>query len=620
MTETNDQADSDYKVTHLKRLSWSKGVSEAAIKEIAEIGQYVQIQDGEYVHRAEEELTKVLFVISGRLRATALDLFGKQVLERPLLRGAVFGLFSIAQPEQANTSLVATEPSTGIQLGMNQLLDLMSKHPDLQMSLFRLAANVVRQIVMVDRSKEQPSVVGVIHQTPASRPLTPRLVKRLMEIEAPPCVAGDDPNWQAIDGIPYRLLFENGNMLDSDQRRAQLKEWSDHGRIFIDLDTNHELSHLVQLVSFADTILWCIEPKDADAARQKLTLLQHEVPGWRDKICLVWLLDTETTVSPLNPDLSKLVERDFKISFNEPKQNYGRQLKGGFERIIHHLRGIQIGIALGGGAARGMAHLGVLNVLEENGIYVDMIAGTSAGAMAGTLYASGMDADHTVQCFKSDLTLPWPFRMLPAGGYWYLVYKYRRGQFDPMLRKYLADSHLEQLPIPMLTVTVDLVSGGPVVRQMGDATHGILESINLPGLSTPIIRDGEALVDGGLVNNIPADVLVSKGCNFVIASSVTAQLEREFVGIRADQELAKHKNPSLLQVIMRGYLVQSFNMNSVGVQPADFVIEPDVTAFDLAEFSRADEMAKVGEQVTLDAVNSIKKQLAKLDNALFPYS
>ncbi|MCP4888985.1 MAG: cyclic nucleotide-binding and patatin-like phospholipase domain-containing protein [Rubripirellula sp.] len=618
MTEISEQADHDYKVTHLKRLSWSKGVSDAAIQEIANVGEYVQVQDGEFVHRAEDKLTEVFFVISGRLRATALDLFGKQVLVRPLLRGAVFGLFSIAQPEQANTSLVATEPSTGIRLGIKELLALMSQHPDLQMSLYRLAANIVRQIVMVDRSKEKPSVVGVVHQSPASRPLTPRLVKRLMDIENPPCVAGDDPNWQQIEGIPYRLLFENGKILDSQQRRAQLKEWADHGRVFIDLDTNHDLAEFVQLFSFVDTILWCVRPQDTDAAKQKLSLLQNKVPGWHDKICLVWLLDGEENVSPLDHELSSFVDRDFKISFSEPKQNYGRQLKAGFERIIHHLRGIQIGLALGGGAARGMAHLGVLSVLEENGIYVDMIAGTSAGAMAGTLYASGMDAEHTVQCFKNDLTLPWPFRMLPGGAYWYLVYKYRRGQFDSMLRKYLADCHLEQLPIPMLTVTVDLVRGGPVVRHMGDATHGILESINLPGLSAPIIRNGEALVDGGLVNNIPADVLVSKGCNFVIASSVTAQLEREFVGIRADQEFAKHKNPSLLKVIMRGYLVQSFNMNSVGVQPADFVIEPDVTAFDLAEFSRADEMAKIGEQVTLDAVTSIKQQLAKLDKDLFP--
>ena len=111
-----------------------------------------------------------------------------------------------------------------------------------------------------------------------------------------------------------------------------------------------------------------------------------------------------------------------------------------------------------------------------------------------------------------------------------------------------------------------------------------MESINLPGLSTPIIGNGEALVDGGLVNNIPADVLVGKGCNFVIASSVTAKLEKEFGGIRVDDDAGSRKKPSTLQVLLRGHLVQSVNMNSVGVQPADFVISPDVTTFDLSEF------------------------------------
>ena len=620
MTEASDQPDSEHTITHLKRLPWTKGVSEASIEDLAAAGEYVEFQEGEVVHRAEEKLTSVFIVISGRLRATVIDMFGNQVLERPILRGAVFGLFSVAQPDQTNTNLVASEPSTGIRVRIEQLLDLISRHSDLQMSLYRLAGNLVRQIVMVDRTKTKPSVVGVVHQSPASRPLTPRLVRRLMKFENTPCVAGDDPNWKAIEGIPYRLVFENGKLISSERRRAQLKEWSDLGRVFIDVDADHELDEFAQLLTFVDTILWCVEPSNADAALQVLKVLQNKVSGWRDKICLVWLLEGEATVAPCVPELSKLVERDFKIAFSESSENRGGQLQGGFERIIHYLRGIQIGIALGGGAARGMAHLGVLSVLEEHGIYVDMIAGTSAGAMAGTLYASGLSVDHTIQCFKQDLALPWFFRTLPGGGYWYLVYKYRRGQFDPMLRKYLADNHLEQLPIPMLTVTVDLVSGGPVVREMGDATRGILESINLPGLSSPIIRDGEALVDGGLVNNIPADVLVGKGCNFVIASSVTAKLEREFVGIRADQATVKHKTPSVLKVIMRGYLVQSFNMNSVGVQPADFVIEPDVTEFDLSEFSRADEMAVVGEQTTLDAVAGIKQQLSKLDKDLFPWS
>src|SRR5262249_27497921 len=160
------------------------------------------------------------------------------------------------------------------------------------------------------------------------------------------------------------------------------------------------------------------------------------------------------------------------------------------------------------------------------GIVVDMVAGTSAGAMTGILYSSGLDPEHNANLFANDLRPSWIFRHLPEGNYWYLVYKYRRGQFDPVLRKYLHDWRLEQRRLRCLSVTVDLVSGNSIVRERGDAVHAILESINLPVLSRPICRSGQALIDGGLVNNIPADVLVAKGCNFVIAVSVTAKLEK----------------------------------------------------------------------------------------------
>ena len=96
------------------------------------------------------------------------------------------------------------------------------------------------------------------------------------------------------------------------------------------------------------------------------------------------------------------------------RANHGSLLQHGFERIVHHLRGIQIGLALGGGAARGMAHLGVLKALEQHGIYIDMLAGTSAGALTGVMYAAGLDPDYIVHCFKTDLQPPWFFRQLPA--------------------------------------------------------------------------------------------------------------------------------------------------------------------------------------------------------------
>jgi predicted acylesterase/phospholipase RssA len=286
------------------------------------------------------------------------------------------------------------------------------------------------------------------------------------------------------------------------------------------------------------------------------------------------------------------------------------------ERIVHHLRGIRIGLALGGGAARGMAHLGVFKALEQHGICVDAVAGTSAGAMTGALYAAGLDPEYMIRTFRADLRPTWLFRQLPAGGYWYLLYKYRRNQFEPMLRKYLDRLRMEQFILPMFAVSVDLVEGGPLVRETGDATISVLESINLPPLSLPIIQTDQALVDGGLLNNIPANVLVAKGCNFVIASTVTAKLEKEFSGIRSEGPV-RRRSFSILQVMMRQYMIQGHSMNDVGIQPADFVIAPDMRSFDISEFTRADEMAVIGEATTNSTVRELRNMLNKLDPNLF---
>jgi predicted acylesterase/phospholipase RssA len=338
----------------------------------------------------------------------------------------------------------------------------------------------------------------------------------------------------------------------------------------------------------------------------------------RDKVCLVWILNQEAPVASYVQELCEFASRDFKVYSGALKPNQGKLLGQGAERIVHHLRGVRIGLALGGGAARGMAHLGVLKALEQHGIYVDMLAGTSAGAMVGTVYAAGLDSEYATQCFKRDLLPPWFFRRIPGGGYWYLVYLFRRRQFGPMLRKHLDSLRMEQLLIPVTTIAVDLVDGVPLVRDTGDVTHHVLESINLPPLSLPIVQLEQAVVDGGLLNNVPASTLVAKGCNFVIASTVTAKLEKDFMGIRSKRKSrGMSKFTGTIQVIMRQNLIQSYSMNAVGVKPADFVIAPDVTSFDMSQFTRADEMAVIGERTTNESIQQLKGMLAKLDAKLF---
>ena len=593
----------------LRRLEWAKGLSEETLMAITKAAEWVAFDTDEVVMQVDAEIIHAIFFLSGRLQAALYDSLGKEIRKDTLARGSILGLFAIGLSERSHVQAVATEPTTAIRLIRSELLQLTAKHPDFQLAMFCAAANIHKRYIMVDRSLPKPSVVGIVHHAPATRPITDRLARRLRDLDETPCIIGDDERWKPEGDIPFQLL-------ETDTQESRLRGWAADRRLLIDVRDDHPLEATERLLRFVDTALWCVRPQDVVEVLPLLQALEKSVHGWRDKIRIVWLLDRSTPTAPYVPALDELVKRDFKLSFDAPRANQGSLLQHGLERIVHHLRGIQIGLALGGGAARGMAHLGVFKALEQGGIYVDMVAGTSAGAMTGTLYAAGFDPGYCIHTFTTDLRPSWFFRQLPSGGYWYLLYKYRRHKFDPMLRKYLGALRMEQLTLPMFTIGVDLVEGAPLVRGTGDATAAVLESINLPPLALPIIESDQMLVDGGLLNNVPADVLVAKGCNFVIASTVTAQLEKTF-GIPKRHTL-HGRAASTMKVVMRQNMIQHHRMNAVGVRPADFVIAPNVTAFDISEFTRADEMARIGEATTAATIGDLHKMLHRLDAQLFP--
>jgi predicted acylesterase/phospholipase RssA/CRP-like cAMP-binding protein len=601
----------------LQRLDWARQLKEEVIQDIAASATLREFQVGQVVFELDSDIDSLYFVVSGRLEGALFDRLGKEMLRDTFQRGSVVGLFSVLLADRSHLHVEALEHTIAIHLGLDDLLRLTAKHRDFQLTVLRIAANLVKHLMMVDRELPKPAAIAVVHHSDTSRPLTVDLTRRLRQLGESPCVAGDDERWKPEDGTPHRLLFENGVSIGPERIKQLLKEWTSYNRLFIDFRADHSPDDLDRILSYSDVVLWCIQPEDVAAALKVLKAAESSVPRLREKVCMVWILNHDAPAPPYAQELHEFADRDFKTYSGQLQPSQGKLLYQGVERIVHHLRGVRIGLALGGGAARGMAHLGVLKSLEQHGIYVDMLAGTSAGAMVGTLYAAGMDPEYVTRCFTTDLLPPWFFRQLPGSGYWYLLYKYRRHGFDPMLRKYLNNLRMEQLAIPMTTIAVDLVDGVPLVRDSGDATHNILESINLPPLSLPIVQLEQAVVDGGLLNNVPANTLVAKGCNFVIASTVTAKLEKDFMGIRSKKSRGVSKFITTIQVIMRSSMIQSYSMNAVGVEPADFVIAPDVTSFDISEFTRADEMAVIGESTTNESIHQLKGMLSKLDPKLF---
>ncbi len=611
MAVTND------KLLLLKSHECSKGLSDETLQEIADAAELVSLESGEFLHHANEALASVFLIVHGRLKQSLVDLHGNVLMERFATCGSQFGVLSAVEQVPVPVDVVAVEPSAALKFDFDVFFRFTRKHDVLGLNLIRVIASGVRDVLLPAQQPKKASLVALFHQSEESRSLTRRLVRRLQELGETPCVMSDRSDWDSIAGISYRALIDDGDVLSREEIRRQINRWSDSDRVIIDVDAAIDPVSASLLVEFADQVIWCNTVETIESSVYRLNAIEARAPGWRDKIHLVWTLEGDQQVAPPAAELRSLVQHEFKISFSERQHGQGRLLLDGFERLIHQLRGVRIGLALGGGGARGMAHLGVLKALEDNGIVVDTIAGTSAGAMTGIVYAAGMDPEYSTARFSEDLKPGWLFRMLPRGSHWYLLYKYRRGQFDRMLRKYLSDWTLEQMPLPIQSVTVDLVTGKPVVRDRGDAVHAILESINMPVFSQPICRDGHALVDGGLLNNIPADLLVKDGCNFVIAVNVTAKLESEFAKNRPDTSTADMASASILQTMLRSFLVQSVNMNSVGINPADIVIEPDVTSVDLSEFSRTKEMAAIGEKAALEVIPKIKSLLAKIDEPLF---
>ncbi|WP_435005090.1 patatin-like phospholipase family protein [Tundrisphaera lichenicola] len=601
----------------LKVHDYFRGASDETLGEVARLGRVAQYPAGSVVHEADVVLTTVGFVLRGRLKAVRVGAGGTESLFRMIERGEQFGLMVGALGESVPIRVVALEPSTILRLDYEEALELSFTRPELRRLWLKTYAGSLRKFFFGAAPKRSAMMLALIHDSPATRPAADRLIGRLSEVGEQIGVLSDSDRHLDLPRVRFRPLREGGRDLTSQEIREQVARWQDANRIIFDVHTYLTPERLAQLMELVDHAVYFIPASSAEAAVRRLQAIDVAARGWRDKIRVAWMLQGDRPVVPVVPNLADLACRDFKIHETPPGLPWGRSLVNGLERLVHDLRGVRVGLALGGGAARGLAHLGALKALERNGIVVDMIAGTSAGAMTGIMYSAGLDPDYIAEAFSQDLLPSWIFRQLPQGTYWHLVHKYRTGQFDPMLRKYLHDWRLEQLAIPCFSVTVDLVSGNSIVRERGDAVHAILESINVPVLSVPIVRDGQALIDGGLVNNIPANVLVSMGCNFVIAGSVSAKLEASFCDIHPERTTLTRKRPGIFPTILRSLLVQNYNLNAFGVQPADVVIEPDVTGIDPSEFMRAKELAAIGEAAALEQVPKIQRLLNRLDPQLF---
>jgi NTE family protein len=251
-----------------------------------------------------------------------------------------------------------------------------------------------------------------------------------------------------------------------------------------------------------------------------------------------------------------------------------------------------IGLALGGGFARGIAHIGVLKVLEEESIPVRFIAGTSVGALIGAAYCSGVSTQELEQ-----VAARVRFRDLAR---WTLSrYGFASNlRMLSFLNNLLKVKTFEELRIPLAVTATDFASGEGVVFRSGPLADPVRASCAYPGVFLPVTVDGRLLVDGMLAHSLPTKPVREMGADRVIAVSLKSNWANGGVG-------PKH----IFDVIGQCFAIAQ-NMNCVQAREcADLVIEPDVTGYRYDDFEHSAELVLLGERTTRAALPEIRKWL-----------
>ena len=278
----------------------------------------------------------------------------------------------------------------------------------------------------------------------------------------------------------------------------------------------------------------------------------------------------------------------------------------------------RIGLALGGGCARGWSHIGVIRVLEQAGIKPDIVCGTSIGALVGAVYAAG-----ELERFEQ-----WVLKLNISDVVSYMDVSLSSGllkgkRLMEFFRKDYVDRAIEDLSMPFAAVATSLKTGAEVWLREGSTLEAVRASIALPGLFEPCLKDGTVLVDGGLVNPVPVSLVRAMGADFVIAVDLSSDVQRKKLNPDSNKDESgdnhhdwltklqeslsalipasaqKESNlPSILDV-----MTSSINIMQVRVtrsrmadDPPDLIVAPHLAHINLLDFHRAKEAIEEGEQ------------------------
>jgi NTE family protein len=522
----------------------------------------VRLRAREWLFREGDEADRLYFVISGRLRVV-VERGGETRIARLLGPGAAIGELAVLTGAPRSASIQAVRDSELLELESERFVDLLSRDPTFGAELARSLARQLQESGGLDVPDSRPSVFAVVP---------------VAGVEAIPFV--DALHDGLADLGPTTLLDRPDG--DGDGWGSELAA----------LEARHAHVLLMGGTDDAEWLDFCVRQADRVLLVATAALPPAPLPAVRD--CDVALLGAPSaqTIAAWRETFSLQAHHVVPDGDAEAPR-----------RVARRLAGRSLGLVLSGGGARAFAHVGVLEVLTREGFVVDRVGGTSMGGFISAMVALGWTPEQMLETCRVEVAQRAPFSdyTLPR----YALIRARRA--ESMLRRVFGDVTVEELPRPLFTVSADLLSGQLVVHRDGSLVEAVGASMAIPGLAPPVSHGAQLLIDGGVLNNLPIDLMVADEPGPVVAVDVMRRIAIE------DGAALGSAIPSILETLSRATVLGSIERAEANRGLARIVIAPDVQHVSLRDFRRLESAVDEGRRAAEEALAAGAKE-ALLDS------
>lgn len=573
-----------------------------------EIESYVNwktLKGGDYLLHQGDDSESIFIVLGGKLRVIRIQEDGTQKHIAEITKGESIGEMGLFTEEKRSASIQAIRDCDLLEIPKANYAIISEKFPQVSEKITRILINRLNNSLKEKKIENKTSNIAIIanHSDIKINDFCEQLMESLPKNISKIWLTNEKVN----------QLFQKENVAQTsktDLFHGRLTAWLN------EVENQHEFTFYQADLKATQWTRRCIRQADkivivTDRNHPELGKIENELLTGENP-----LSDVKQELVILHPNENKDPENTAEFLDNRPNVKRHHHIrwnkKGDFERLGRFLSHQAVGLVLGGGGARGFAHIGIIKVLEEQGIPIDFVGGTSIGSVVSGAYAMWMNAEKVTKkarvAFVDDK--PLKAKTLP------MVSLLRDKRLNRVMKRNFGLKNIEDQWLNFFCISSNLTTNEMVVHQRGQFWKAIRASLAIPGILPPVVYGNDLLIDGGMVNNLPMDVMKEMGVNKIIAVdlSISKRFELNYEEIPSPWKLLRYKFfppkeklkvPSLISTLIKSTLIASYQKSKQDRQFADVYLSPPVSKFSLLDMNQYDKLVKVGYEYGKENSNLI---------------